>query len=99
MASYPFLAKDDLAEYSEGIRHRNAQLQTLGNLTLLNKYLNPVVSNGAFETKLVEYKNSVLRLNRYFDNKTTWDEDAIGRRGKELGELLCTVWPRLGAAE
>ncbi len=95
VANYPYLAKDDLAEYGDGIRHRNAQLQTLGNLTLLNKYLNPVASNGAFETKLVEYKHSVLRLNRYFDNKTTWDEDAIGRRGKELGELLCTVWPRL----
>lgn len=95
VANYPYLAKDDLAEYGDGIRHRNAQLQTLGNLTLLNKYLNPAASNGAFETKLVEYKHSVLRLNRYFDNKTTWDEDAIGRRGKELGELLCTVWPRL----
>jgi hypothetical protein len=95
VATYPYLAKDELAEYSEGIRHRNAQLQTLGNLTLLNKYLNPAASNGAFETKLVEYKHSVLRLNRYFDNKITWDEDAINRRGKELGELLCTVWPRL----
>lgn len=95
VATYPFFAKDDLAEYGEGIRHRNAQLQTLGNLTLLNKYLNPAASNGAFETKLVEYKHSVLRLNRYFDNKTTWDEDAISRRGKELGELLCTIWPRL----
>ena len=99
VATYPFLAKDDLAGYSEEIRHRNTQLQTLGNLTLLNKYLNPAASNGALETKLVEYKHSLLRLNRYFDNKITWDEDAISRRGKELGELLCTVWPRLGTAE
>lgn len=99
VATYPVLAKDDLTEYGEGIRHRNAQLQTLGNLTLLNKYLNPAASNDAFETKLIEYKHSVLRLNRYFDNQTTWDEDAIDRRGKVLGGLLCTVWPRLGAAE
>lgn len=99
VVAVPFLAKDDLAEYGKGIRQRNDQLQTIGNLTLLNKYLNPAASNGAFETKLVEYKHSVLRLNRYFDNQPTWDEDAIGRRGKMLGELLCTVWPRLGAAE
>ena len=42
----------------------------MGNLTLLNKYLNPAASNGAFETKLVEYKHSVLRLNRSFDART-----------------------------
>jgi hypothetical protein len=66
----------------------------LGNLTLLNKYLNPAASNGSFETKLIEYKNSVLRLNRYFDNETTWDEDTINRRGKTLGETFCKIWPR-----
>jgi len=92
----PYLAKDELGELQEPIRHRNARLQTLGNLTLLNKYLNPAASNGAFETKLVEYKHSVLRLNRYFDGMTSWDEDAISQRGRALGELLCRIWPRPG---
>jgi hypothetical protein len=94
VAVFPHLATDELANLGDAIRQRNAQLQTLGNLTLLNRYLNPAASNGAYETKLVEYKNSVLRLNRYFDVQETWDEDAIGRRGRVLGTLFCNVWPR-----
>lgn len=94
VVDYPHLAKDELEEVAEDVRARNARLQTLGNLTLLNKYLNPAASNGSFETKLVEYKNSVLRLNRYFDGQTKWDEETINHRGKVLGELLCRIWPR-----
>jgi len=94
VATYPHLAKDELAELADPIRTRNAQLQTLGNLTLLNKHLNPAVGNGGFATKLVEYKNSVLRLNRYFDGITTWDEEAIARRGRSMGEQICKIWPR-----
>lgn len=92
--SYPHLATGELADMAQLIRARNARLHTLGNLTLLNKYLNPAASNGPFETKLVEYQHSVLRLNRYFDGRTTWDEDSIGERSRVLGELLCKVWPR-----
>ena len=66
----------------------------LGNLTLVNQYLNPAASNGSFQMKLAEYKNSVLRLNRYFDGLATWDEDAIRTRGQVLGELICKIWPR-----
>lgn len=91
---FPHLAKDDLAELGEQIRTRNARRQTLGNLTLLNKYLNPAASNGSFATKLVEYKHSVLRLNRYFDGLTNWDEDAISSRGKALAKVFCEIWPR-----
>lgn len=91
---FPHLAKADLAELTDRIRARNAQLHTLGNLTLLNKYLNPAASNGAFDTKRVEYRHSVLRLNRYFDALTAWDEEAIARRGKMLGKALCEIWPR-----
>lgn len=91
---FPHLASEDLADVSDRIRARNAQLQTLGNLTLLNKYLNPAASNGSFDTKRVEYRHSVLRLNRHFDELTAWDEDAIARRGKMLGKTLCEIWPR-----
>ncbi len=94
VVAFPHLATEELGTLGGAIRHRNVQLQTLGNLTLLNKYLNPAASNGAYETKLVEYKNSVLRLNRYFDVQETWDEDAISRRARGLGELFCRVWPR-----
>lgn len=94
VAKYPHLAKDDLAELGEAIRLRNATLQTLGNLTLLNKYLNPAASNDFFNVKLAEYKNSVLRLNRYFESESAWDEEAIARRGRLLGEAVCKMWPR-----
>jgi Protein of unknown function DUF262/Protein of unknown function (DUF1524) len=98
VVSLPYLAKDELVELGDAIRARNAILHTLGNLTLLNKYSNPAAGNGAFDLKLVEYKNSVLRLNRYFDSCREWDEDAIRKRGRSLGELLCRVWPRPAAA-
>jgi len=94
VALYPHLAKDDMASLADAIRHRNATLQTLGNLTLLNKYLNPAASNASFEEKLVEYRNSVLRLNRHFDSSSAWDEEAITHRGKALGEAVCKIWPR-----
>ena len=93
----PYVAAGELAPFADAIRLRNARVQTLGNLTLLNQYLNPAASNGAFETKQLEYKNSVLRLNRYFDNLSNWDEDAIRNRGKVLGEILCRIWPRPAA--
>lgn len=35
-----------------------------------------------------------MRLNRHFDGKETWDEQAIAERGKALGEALCRIWPR-----
>lgn len=93
-ADYPYLATGELAELANAIGYRNGALHTLGNLTLLNPYLNPAASNGSFEMKLEEYKNSVLQLNRYFDNIKAWDEDSIALRGKALGELLCRIWPR-----
>jgi hypothetical protein len=94
VATSPYLATGELALLADAIRLRNARVQTLGNLTLLNGYLNPAAGNAAFETKLLEYKNSVLRLNRYFDSLSSWDEDAIQARGKVLGEALCRIWPR-----
>lgn len=94
MALYPHLAEGELAPLADAIRSRNSTLQTLGNLTLLNRYLNPAASNGSFESKLIEYRNSVLRLNRHFDAATSWDEEAITKRGKALGEAICKIWPR-----
>jgi hypothetical protein len=94
LAIYPFLATEENAELADKIRKRKATMHTLGNLTLLNTYLNPAASNGPFSLKLDEYKNSVLQMNRYFDSTTDWDESAIALRGKRLGELLCKIWPR-----
>lgn len=94
VVAYPYLANTEFADLVEGIRTRNSQLNTLGNLTLLNEYLNPAASNGSFDIKRVEYKHSVLRLNRYFDEQGVWDEDAISARGKALGKMICNIWPK-----
>jgi hypothetical protein len=77
---------------------RNSALQTLGNLSLLNKYANPAASNGALDLKLAEYSHSVLRLNRYFDKVEMWDEQAISVRGNLLAEMLCKVYPHPATA-
>lgn len=95
VALYPHLATtDELVPLVDAVRQRNRTLQTLGNLTLLNKYLNPAASNGSFAMKMAEYRNSVLRLNRHFDATTSWDEEAIAKRAKTLGEAICKIWPR-----
>ena len=98
IARFPFWAKEDIAEHADSIRQRNKVLHCLGNLTLLNRYSNPAASNGSFDLKLVEYRNSVLRLNRYFESQKIWDEHAIAERGRHLGELLCKIWPRPNCA-
>jgi hypothetical protein len=94
VVEYPIMAKGDIAEFGDDIRSRNLTLHTLGNLTILNAYLNPAASNGPFALKLEEYKNSILKLNRYFDDKTEWNEESILERGMMLGEMLCEIWPR-----
>src|SRR5258708_2009906 len=66
VAEFPHLATGELQGLREAIRARNVTLHSLGNLTLLNEHLNPAVSNAGFESKRDAYKNSVLRLNRYF---------------------------------
>ena len=91
---YPHLAKDEFAPLANDIRNRNARLQTLGNLSLVNQYLNPAAGNASFDDKKQEYAKSVLRLNRYFDVHKSWDEAAIATRSKTLGELFCKIWPR-----
>ena len=94
VATAPLLASGELATFSDAIRQRNSRLHTLGNLTLVNRFLNPAASNGDFQAKLVEYRNSVLRLNRYFDGRVTWADDDIRERGETLGDLICKIWPK-----
>jgi hypothetical protein len=94
VVSWPYQVDGELAEMETLIRARNDCLHTLGNLTLVNRHLNPALSNCSFEHKLDQFKNSVLRLNRYFDSTPTWDEERILTRGKELAKTMCELWPR-----
>lgn len=80
-------------ETLELTHRRDRLLQTFGNLTLLTQPLNSSVSNGPFAQKREEYvAQALLRLNTWFYNVTTWDEDAIRARGKALFELARAIW-------
>lgn len=93
-AAYPSTLAESDPELAEAIRQRNALLQTIGNLTLLNEYLNPAASNGGFDLKKAEYTNSVLRLNRYFDDRSSWDEADIQDRSTVMAKMICAIWRR-----
>ncbi|MEO7027345.1 MAG: HNH endonuclease family protein, partial [Caulobacteraceae bacterium] len=93
-AAYPSSLDAEQPELAEAIRARNAAINRLGNLTLLNLYANPAASNGGYAVKRNEYKHSVLRINRYFDDRNYWDEVTIRERGRMLGERLLETWPR-----
>ena len=72
----------------------SARAFMIGNLTWVNRHLNPAAGDAAFVTKLSEYQNSVLRMNRYFSEFDEWDAAAITTRSKLLGEAICAIWPR-----
>jgi hypothetical protein len=93
-ASYPWTMPEGTQALQEAIRVRATFVHTLGNLTLLNEYANPAASNGSLDLKLKEYAHSTLRLNRYFDQISDWNEAAIRERGRMLGKVLCSIWPR-----
>jgi hypothetical protein len=88
------MANPEFGPLAPAIRQRNSALHTLGNLTLLNQYLNPAAGNAPFSVKLNEYRESVLQLNRHFAEFKAWDEETIAMRSKLLGEAICAIWPR-----
>jgi uncharacterized protein with ParB-like and HNH nuclease domain len=98
VVNFPWTASEAQKHLLPAIQLRTNALQTLGNLTLLNQYLNPAAANGPFVTKRAEYEHSVLRMNRYFAGRASWDEEAIAERGKQLAEQFCKIWSRPAAS-
>lgn len=98
LGEFPFYATmgnyEEFKELAEPIRQRNSAVHMIGNLSLVNRHLNPAGGNAGFPVKLDEYRNSVLRLNRYFSGFKEWDEQSIATRSKLLGEAICSIWPR-----
>jgi hypothetical protein len=79
-------------EPAEGRRDR--LLHTFGNLTLLTRELNSSVSNGPYAEKRKEIANqSLIRLNHWFREQTTWSEAEIERRGAALFDIATSIWP------
>lgn len=76
---------------------RERLLHSFGNLTLLTQPLNSSVSNGPFDDKRKEIaKQSRLRLNAYFQEVMSWNEEEILRRGSALFEIARVIWPYPG---
>jgi len=69
-------------------------MHTIGNLTLTA--YNSEMSDSSFAKKLDMaggFKESALRLNKYVISQTTWGEEQINERAKQLGEIAINAWP------
>jgi uncharacterized protein with ParB-like and HNH nuclease domain len=76
------------------VTERNRLVQTMGNLTLVTKALNPAMSNGPWSKKRHEIqKHSLLKLNSELASIENWDEQAIRARGDALLNLAIRIWP------
>lgn len=82
-------------ESEQATEERERILHTMGNLTLLNKKLNPAVSNRGWEHKRPEIlKHGLLQMNKDLEEYQKWDEATIRIRGEKLFDTARTVWPR-----
>ena len=71
---------------------RKALIETIGNLSLLTKSLNPAVSNSAWSKKRPEIlKHSALNLNRSLPEN--WTEESILARTQSLLSVALKIWP------
>jgi len=67
-------------------------LHTLGNLTLTG--YNPEIGNKPFDEKKYIYLQSNVSLNKYFQDITSWNAQAIKERAQKLADIAIQVWPR-----
>ena len=76
------------------IVRRKRLLNTFGNLTILTKPLNSLVSNGPFSVKREALNDhSLLVMNREITKEEDWGEDQIDVRGRKLFEAARDLWP------
>lgn len=81
-------------------QNRSEAIHKLGNLTIVNKKLNPVLSNKAWEVKKKEiFSKDNLFINKELTTFDTWNEDSIHERGEKLAERICKIWPHADAFE
>ena len=76
-----------------GITH-DLLRHSLGNITLTA--YNSELSNADFFQKREKLKDSHLELNKYFQNKETWQREDIEKRTVYLAEKFLQIWPYFG---
>jgi hypothetical protein len=89
---WPLDADEGSPEAEKKARERDWYVESIGNLTLLTKELNPSVSNGRWDRKRDKIlEHSALNLNRKLPE--LWDEDKIQKRTATLLSAAIRIWP------
>jgi Protein of unknown function (DUF1524) len=97
LTDYPYAVTMPLESGETIERCRARFINTMGNLTLLTQELNSSISNGPFVDKSKAIAaDSDLRLNAWFRAGpiSTWSEETILSRGKELFQTAAQIWRR-----
>jgi len=76
------------------IQQRRTLIHSIGNLTAVTSTLNTAMRNAGFTDKKRYLRESVLTLNRYFDQVSDWDEKAIEGRADSLLRHANVLWSR-----
>jgi len=75
--------------------NRDEIIHTIGNLTLLNKRLNPALSNLAWTKKKKELEqHTALAMNRRLLKYKHWHEANIKKRGNEIAGIVLKTWKK-----
>jgi hypothetical protein len=74
------------------ILQRRNLIHSIGNLTAVTQTLNAAMRNAGFTEKKQYLRESVLALNRYFDQIPVWNERAIVDRADSLLRHARTLW-------
>lgn len=84
----------------DGRERRERLLHTFGNLALITQQFNASLSNRGFARKQKELKRITrLLLNRSFEDRDEWDEEAILFRGTVLFDVARRRWPHPSSPE
>ena len=75
-------------------QERKEIIHTIGNLTLVNRRLNPKLSNAAWTNKRKTLDcHSNLFLNKELKDLAEWNEKKIQSRSERIAELFAKIWP------
>jgi uncharacterized protein with ParB-like and HNH nuclease domain len=93
MANNWYLSDDEGEEAKwEKVQSRDRRIHCFGNLTIVTQPLNSSMRNAPFREKKEALRNSILILNRYFDNLENWDEKEMDRRAHSLFDTARRIW-------
>lgn len=84
-------ARDGSWKHISDDEHSNL-LWSIGNLTLVSKVDNVVVSSHSFKKKRAVYENSNIEITRLLKHYDVWDKETINERTQKFAELATKIW-------